>query len=258
MNTEALENYCKPIYEKAPSLIHRWGHIKRAAVGAKWFVKILGGTKEEEELAYVAGLLHDIVRPNTEKIDHAIASAEEAEKILKKFDFAEDKIPLIVQSVRDHRKKPAQWDSILHQSVFLSDKILEQMGAYIVFRRVAYAGEIEDYKGMTAEEAIPIRWEGALKKTKKIFFSENLYKIYEYQNKWQIDFIEEFKKKEEWALNLGKELFKQGREGNKTLEQAIEEFSPVTEKGKEFKKETVEYLQGEKFIEFEKMILGGN
>ena len=132
------------------------------------------------------------------------------------------------------------------------------MGAYIVFRRVAYAGEIEDYKGMTAEEAIPIRWEGALKKTKKIFFSENLYKIYEYQNKWQIDFIEEFKKKEEWALNLGKELFKQGREGNKTLEQAIEEFSPVTEKGKEFKKETVEYLQGEKFIEFEKMILGGN
>ena len=57
---------------------------------------------------------------------------------------------------------------------------------------------------------------------------------------------------------MGKELFKQGREGNKTLEQAIEEFSPVTEKGKEFKKETVEYLQGEKFIEFEKMILGGN
>jgi HD superfamily phosphohydrolase YqeK len=163
MDIDALEDYCKHIYEQAPSLIHRWGHIERTTLGAKWFVRILGGSKEEEELAHIAGILHDIVRPNTEKVDHAQASADEAERILRKFEFEEEKIPLIVQAVRDHRKKPEKWASALHQSIFLSDKLLEQMGPYIVFRRLVYTGELKDYSELDAEEAIIASWKRALK-----------------------------------------------------------------------------------------------
>ncbi len=258
MEIEPLENYCKPIYERAPSVIHNWGHAKRTAVGAKWFVKLLGGTKEEEELAYIAGILHDIVRPNTEKVDHAQASADEARKILKKFEFEEEKIQLIVQSVRGHRKKPAKWLSPLHQSVFLSDKLLEQMGAYVVFRRATYAGEVKEYADMEAKEAIPIRWNNALKKTEKQFFVEKFHELYDYQNAWQMEFIEAFEKNEKWANRLGSYSFGQGRKKNSSLDQAIYDFEPNSEKEEKFRSEALDYMQGKKFAEFKKMVLQGD
>lgn len=85
MKIKQIEQFVKNKTKNVFSVTHNFGHLKRTAVGAKWFVKILGGTKEEEKLAYIAGLLHDIKRPTTEKICHAKASAESARKILKKF-----------------------------------------------------------------------------------------------------------------------------------------------------------------------------
>lgn len=254
MDIDALKAYCRPIYEHAPSIIHRWGHIERTTLGAKWFVRILGGSKEEEELALIGGILHDIVRPNTEKVDHAQASADETERVLRKFKFDESKIPLVVQAVRDHRKKPKKWDSALHQSVFLSDKLLEQMGPYVVFRRLVYTGELKDYKELDAEEAIIASWKRALKKTEKQLFPEKFSELYDYQNRWQIEFIDCFEKGEEWAVKMGRRFFQEGREKTKDFERMIPEFKPDTKRGAEFRKEALDYMEGKKFIDYERII----
>jgi len=249
-----LEEYCKTQYADAASIIHRFEHISRTANGAAWFVRLRGGTKRQQELAYVAGLLHDIVRPNTESIDHAIASASKAEIILKKFKFPQEEIPLVVEAVRDHRKVPKEWHSILHESVFLADKILEQMGTYVVFRRCMYAGEIEDYKEIGHKEAIEHRFTSAGKKTERPFFPEWALGLYDYQRKFETDFLQAFIKNEKWAQNLGEKIFLKGREKRLSLDEAIKAYSPVSQKDKEYLEETLDYIAGKKLAEYEKLL----
>jgi hypothetical protein len=78
--------------------------------------------------------------------------------------------------------------------------------------------------------------------------------LYDYQNGWQIDFIECFEKGEEWAQNLGNHFFQEGREKTKDFERVIPEFRPKTEKEAEFRKEALDYIDGKKFIDYEKLI----
>jgi len=249
-----LEEYCKKEYATADSIIHRFEHITRTAAGAVWFVKMRGGTQRQQELAYVAGLLHDIVRPNTEEIDHAIASASKAEIILKKFNFPAAEIPLVVEAVRDHRKKPAEWHSIMHESVFLADKILEQMGPYVVFRRCMYAGELKDYVKMEFKEAIEKRFAAASKKTEKPFFPEWSLGLYDYLREFEMDFLKEFLQGQKWALNLGEKMFQSGREKKLSLDEAIRKYASVAKKDGEYKDETLLYIDGKKFEEYEKLL----
>lgn len=86
---ETIEERVRRELKKPEMITHDFNHCKRVAIGAKWFVRVLKGKKEEEELAYLAGLLHDIVRPATEKIDHAVLSAEKAKAILEESGFPE-------------------------------------------------------------------------------------------------------------------------------------------------------------------------
>ncbi|MBU3904908.1 MAG: hypothetical protein KJ906_02025 [Nanoarchaeota archaeon] len=53
---------CIVHYEKADSVVHQWMHIKMVAEGSAFFVKVMGGNEREQQLAYVAGLLHDWTR----------------------------------------------------------------------------------------------------------------------------------------------------------------------------------------------------
>ncbi|MBS3817066.1 MAG: HD domain-containing protein [Candidatus Thermoplasmatota archaeon] len=102
-NIDDLENHCKEAYKDAESIIHGWGHAYRVAEGAKWLVKMKNKSKENQDLAYVAGLLHDIVRPIDEERCHAEASAEKARDILTYFNLQENHISKICKAVKDHR-----------------------------------------------------------------------------------------------------------------------------------------------------------
>lgn len=74
----------------------------------------------DKELIYAAGLLHDIgrwVEYITGK-DHALASAELAESILKKCEFTNIEIKEITLAIRSHRDKEHTTDlsSILYEA----------------------------------------------------------------------------------------------------------------------------------------------
>ncbi len=234
-------------------ITHDFFHFKRVAIGARWFVKILNGSEDEQELAYIAGLLHDCVRPDTEKVDHAIASAEKARGILKGFDIDPDRIESIIQAIRDHRK-PVEWTSPLHQSVYLADKILEQMGYYVAFRRCMYVGECRDYAEMPFEESIEIYFEYRLKKFDFSKFPPMFQAMVNERLKPAIEFHKAFKRKEEWAVRLARFCYDVGRNKSMHMDDAIRGFSPDSKESELYKKDAIEYIEGKKLDYFKKLV----
>jgi HD superfamily phosphohydrolase YqeK len=253
--TKEIEELVKEEKKNPKTVIHDFGHLKRTAVGAVWFVKILGGSKNDEDLAYIAGLLHDIVRPNTEKICHAKASAERSEQILKDFKFDKETTEKIVMAVRDHRD-PIPWKSPLHQSVFLADKILEQMGDYVVFRRCYYIGECVDFNKMSFKESIIGHFQHKLEKFTPQTFPERFLTLSKYQYDRVVDFFTEFSKGEKWSTDLARFFFDAGRNHNMNFEESLNNYKPTDPKGQRIKEESLKYMEGRKFPDFESMVTG--
>ena len=210
----------------------------------------MGGNKKEQDLAYIAGLLHDIVRPSTEKLDHAKESAVASKKILLSFKMNEEDIKNICEAIESHRAKHP-WKTPLHQSVFLADKILEQMGAYIAFRRSMYVAECKDYNKF---EDIATHFDMRIKKFTPKEFPERFSKLARTQFEWSVKFSDSFENKEVWALSIAKELYNNGKTHTKSIERAIEDYEPISEEDKKYKKEALDYINGKKFKDFEKMI----
>lgn len=245
-----IEDFAREEKKDADSVIHDFGHLKRTATGAAWFVRILGGSREDEELAYVAGLLHDIVRPNTEKVCHAEASAERTREILRNFGIGPETAERIVLVVRDHRK-PAKWRDALHQSVFLADKILEQMGAYVVFRRAYYIGECFDFRDKPFRESVTKHFRRRLEKFRPEVFPARFRKLVEYQYSWVTDFFRDFHSGMNYAETLARFCYDAGRTHSMLLEECIKHYEPVSYRDREIKDEALKYIEGKKFREFE-------
>ena len=238
-------------------ITHDFNHCYRVGIGSRWFVKILGGDKEDEKLAYIAGLLHDIVRPATEKIDHAVLSANKAREILEKLGLPQDTIEKIVLPIKDHRR-PTQWTSVLHQSVYLADKILEQMGAYIVFRRCVFVGECEDYINSDPLRSIEHQFQKRLQKFDENAFPLEVKNLVRYQYTWPEMFLKSLEKGEAWAVTLAKEGFKIGENKSSTVDEFIRNFNPEDDESEKFQREALDYIEGKKFLEFKTMIKNKN
>lgn len=247
-----IENYVKDETKNIESVVHDFPHLKRTAIGSKWFVKISNGSKHDENLAYIAGLLHDIVRPASEKIDHAKASAEKSQKILEKFKFGEGDKKRIVEAIESHREKQ-EWKDALHQSVFLADKILEQMGAVIIFRRSMYVGECEDYANKEPLKSIMEQFRKKLKKFTILEFPKKFRKLIRYQYKWSFNFLQALENNEKWAIEIALFGYSAGIK-KENIEQTIKKFRPRLIKQKNIYRETILYLKNKKFSEFEKLI----
>lgn len=250
-----LTEYCKSQYKKAEGVIHRWGHIVRTANGAVWFVKVLDGAEREQQLAYVAGILHDIVRPNTELISHAEASSERALQILQNCsEFTEDEKQKICEAIKDHRK-PVEWKTPLHQSVYLSDKIFEHMGAYLDFRASVWAGELShsDYKGMEPLEAVLNYYERASKKFLTGEFPCFVDDLVTYQTDWNRSYLEDLQNGEDWAIDMATRLFDSGRK-KEEFEVMLMSFKPSGRKQSNWRNEMSDYIQGKKFQHFQRLL----
>lgn len=245
-NTIELEKYCKKVYKDAESVIHRWGHISRVADGARWIVKINYGTSEEQELAYTAGLLHDIVRPITEKKCHAESSADEAGSILKDFKFKGSSMSKICKAIKDHRSPPSRWDSIFHQSVYLADKVFEHMGAYLDFRACVWAGELshEDYKGLSPTEAVLNYYEKASSKFLDRNFPGFIKPIVSYQKRWNERFFKNLRNKKGWAEEMAERLFYKGKE-KKDFDETLRRFEPKFNEQNRWKDEMISYIDSD-------------
>jgi len=250
-NVQALEEHCKQHYASAESVIHSWGHIKRTAHGAEFFVRTLGGSEEDQKLAYIAGLLHDLVRPITEERCHAETSSEKAGEVLLQFPGLDDgNMQRIIQAVKDHRR-PALWKDELHLSVYLADKILEHMGAYLDFRACVWAGELyhTDFHDMEPLEAILAYYKMSAGKFLSKRFPEPVGPLVDAQREWNIQFLTALNEDEEWAQDMATRMFITGK--NKLdFEQTVRSFEPECEKQQKWKDEMMAYVEGEKWTQF--------
>jgi len=247
-----IEEFVKSETKNVDSIAHDFGHLKRTAIGARWFVKILNGDKKEQDLAYIAGLLHDIVRAPTDKISHIKNGVEKTRKILEQFKLEKTVTNKIIEAIKMHGEPGIQKD-VLQQSVFLADKILEAMGAYVVFRRAIYHAESSDFSGMSLEEATIYHYTWRMKKFNPSVFHKKFSKLITYQYYWPLHFLNAFKRKEEWALYLERVGYEYGSK-KLPIEELIKNFEPKFKEDEKYKKEALFYIQGKKFEEFEKMI----
>ncbi|MFW6083317.1 MAG: HD domain-containing protein [Thermoplasmatota archaeon] len=241
-----LEKFCKEEYKNADSVIHRWGHVARVAEGARWFVKVKNGSDDNQRLAYAAGLLHDIVRPITEERSHSETSAESAEEILEVFNFHENHISKVSKAIKDHRKPPDNWESILHQSVYLADKILEHMGAYLDFRACVWAGELShtDYKVLEPIEAVLRYYDEASSKFLDREFPEFTEPIVSYQRQWNRRFHKGLKDGKPWTEEMATKLFYKGKE-KADFEETLTNFKTSYPEQKRWKKEMISYIKSD-------------
>lgn len=252
MKIKEIEKLVKNETKNVASVVHNFSHLRRTARGAKWFVEILGDNKKEQKLAYIAGLFHDIVRPASEKICHAKSSAKKSREILREFKLNKADLEKIILAIKDHREK-SKWKSPLNASVFLADKILEQMGAFIVFRRCMYVGECGDYKNISFRKAIIRHFEERLTKFNPNEFPKKILKLVNYQYSWPEKFLKMFENDKKWTIEIAKSFYKYGRK-KMNLERVIKQFKPKYRDGKRYKKEALEYIKGEKFKFFSKLI----
>ncbi len=198
--------------------------------------------------------MHDIHRPPSARLhdESLLEDYKQAKDILEQFELPEKVIEEITLPIKKHREK-FEGEGILYQSVFLADKILENMGAMIVFRRNMYLGENPDYENVPLPEATKRQYERRLKKFSPKDFPKRLLPLAEYQYRWPVAYFEAFKNREEWALHMGEYGYQAGKQ-RKEFEQSVSEFKPEFEKGKEYKEEALQYIKGQKFKFFESLI----
>lgn len=249
---EKLDRIVREETGDVKSVVHDYGHLKRVAIGSAWFVRILGGTKEEEELAHAAGLLHDIVRPASEKVCHAEASGNRSEEILRGVGIDGRITERIVEAVKSHRSVH-EWKTPLHQSVFLADKILEQMGAYVAFRRSYYVGECRDYEGKDPMESILSHFDYRTKKFNKDSFAKSLLPLVEYQYGKLLDFNRMLVEGVPWGRDLALYMHSQGRK-KEGFEESVKGFRPENQDGEDIKSEALLYMEGKLFPSLERIL----
>jgi len=251
---DEIEKAVKEKAEEALSVVHAFDHLKRTAIGAKWFAGLMGASEEEAEKSYLCGLLHDIYRPPSAEAHDASLEKdyEEAKKILNRFNLPEKVVEEIALPIKKHRAS-FKGNGIIHQCVFLADKILENMGAIVVFRRSIYIGENPKYKGVLFEEATKMQYERGMKKYDQWSFPERFTELFNYQHKWPVEYFEAFRNREKWAVRLEEYCRKRGESKGEFVE-SVGQFGPIDEKDKEYKEETLQYIKGQKFKFFEGLI----
>lgn len=225
---------------------HTLGHLNRVAEGAAWFVDIESGNKRDKELAYIAGLLHDFYRPPTENKLHSEKSASKAKKILEKvIGLDTDDISRILEAINDH-KGSSCWKDSLHSSVYLADKILEQMGAYAVFRRCLYVGECKDFINVPFKEVILSYFKKRLSLLKIKNFPKRYFSLVDYRNSIPLNFFNELKDGKAWTWEIARYAYESGRRGTK-IEECIERFKPDKKETRKLKQEALVYIRAKDF-----------
>lgn len=227
--------------------VHDSGHLRRVAIGASWFVKMNGGNTEDQQTAFIAGLLHDIVRPKSTKAEgHEIASARMAENILRVSKIDSEKTDQITNAIADHRGTK-KWEDSVHQSVFFADKVFEQMGALSLFRRCVWVGSCADTHRDTVINSVIDQVELKLKKRSLSDFPKGFRKLVVAQYAWPKKFLTSLKEEEPWAMYLAASGFSNGANEKLTIKQFVRKFKPIENDDAIAKKEATDYINNSKW-----------
>ena len=119
---------------------HDFDHIMRVYKSAE---KLSKQEKANLKLVLSATLLHDIIKyPKTDKRskNSSLKSAQEAKKILKKYNFSSDEIQIIHDAIRDHSFSRNKTPTTLEGKILQDADRLDAIGAIGIARVFAVAG----------------------------------------------------------------------------------------------------------------------
>ncbi len=169
--------YASRAAKNLQSKTHGWDHILPVAKLCVVLIKDTGGSKEEQELGFVAGLLHDACRvPESKegaKIDrHELWGAQFAQRLLPQFGYSPREIQIVADAVASHsfsstprgKKKVAPSRGLVAWALKAADK-KEQYEPWIIFRRGVFLGE--SFKKTPPFEKILAYWKSRMQNCEK-------------------------------------------------------------------------------------------
>jgi len=121
---EAIRTYIAKADESLIALgftEHSFAHVTRVADTARYILETIGFSKREQELAQIAGFLHDIGNL-VNRIDHAQSGAVMAFRILENLGMAPGEIAAIVTAIGNHDEGTAQAVNPIAAALILGDK----------------------------------------------------------------------------------------------------------------------------------------
>ena len=119
---------------------HDFHHIMRVFKNAQ---KLCKKEKANEKLVLTAVLLHDIVsypKSDSRSKMSSVHSAEEAKKILDKFDYSNEEIKIICDAIRDHSFSRGKTPETLEGKILQDADRLDAIGAVGIARVFAVGG----------------------------------------------------------------------------------------------------------------------
>ncbi|MDD6312709.1 MAG: HD domain-containing protein [Firmicutes bacterium] len=100
---------------------HSFAHVTRVAETAKYILKELGFSEHEQELARIAGYLHDIGNL-VNRVDHSQSGAVMAFRILDNLHMEADDIATIVSAIGNHDEGTGVPVNAVSAALILADK----------------------------------------------------------------------------------------------------------------------------------------
>lgn len=139
---EQIKNEAKDFFSNAKGS-HDWEHTKRVY---NLSIHIARKESVDIEILKLAAILHDIGRPEQDrlngKIDHAEKGAILASKILKKHNLEEDKINRIIHCIESHRFRNNRAPQSKEAKILFDADKLDAIGATGIGRAFLFAGEV--------------------------------------------------------------------------------------------------------------------
>ncbi len=153
---KSLFNKVKDIVEKElSSSAHDLDHTFRVLQNAKLIARRMKGV--DVEVLELSVLLHDIARmkedeDKTGSIDHALLGAEMAANILRSFNYPEEKIEVIIDSIRSHRFRADREPKYIEGRILFDADKLDAIGAIGIARAYMIAGQMGEKLYMPIED----------------------------------------------------------------------------------------------------------
>ncbi len=121
---EAIRTYISKADESLIALgytEHSFAHVTRVAETARYILQTMGYPERDQELAQIAGFLHDIGNL-VNRIDHAQSGAVMAFRILDNLGMEPAEIAAIVTAIGNHDEGTAQAVNPIAAALILGDK----------------------------------------------------------------------------------------------------------------------------------------
>ncbi|MEK6263767.1 MAG: HD domain-containing protein [Clostridium sp.] len=167
--TELVENACKSKSNKYGYGI--WSHHIKPMLQIS--TKLASFYNADEEIVIIATLLHDLagIRDNSKTKEHHIYGSIEAEEILRKYNYPDDRIEKVKRCILNHRGSFNNFNDIFEEiCVADADAMahIEQIGSlfYLVYKEMDMEIEegIQYIKGKINRD-----WHKMSEKSKEIF-----------------------------------------------------------------------------------------